>query len=435
MNTAWLGYRCSLCGAEYAPTFDAYVCPLHGERGNLDIVLDYAALRARHSPADFAEGEPSLWRYLPLLPVDDPGLEGTPLRAAGWTPLYQLAGRSPSPPAPPPQGEGRHGAGAALSEFGEVWLKDDGRNPTASFKDRASAVVVARAREMRAGVVVTASTGNAGAALAGMAAAAGQPAVIFAPENAPPAKVAQLLIFGARVLLVRGNYDQAFDLSVEAAREFGWYCRNTGYNAFTLEGKKTAAYEICAQLAAARGAGGFAAPEAIFVSVGDGNIISGVHKGLKDLAALGWIEQMPRLFGVQALGSAACANAWAAGGEIITPVEANTLADSISVDLPRDGVRAVRAARETGGAFVVVSDDDILAAIAALGRQAVFAEPAGAAAYAGLAKAAAQGLVNSDETVVVLNTGSGLKDVRAARQAVAAAPVIEPTMEAVRRAI
>ncbi len=258
---------------------------------------------------------------------------------------------------------------------------------------------------------------------------------IFAAEDAAAGKVAQLLIFGARVLLVRGNYDAAFDLSIQAAREFGWYCRNTGYNAFTLEGKKTAAYEICEQLGRARGVGGFAAPDAIFVSVGDGNILSGVHKGLKDLTALGWIDRMPRLFGVQAAGSAACANAWAAGTETITPVAANTLADSISVDLPRDGVRAVRAVRETSGAFVVVSDDDILAAIAALGRQAVFAEPAGAAAYAGLVQAVERGLVRSDETIVVLNTGNGLKDVRAATRAVRAAAVIEPTLEAVRAAL
>src|SRR6266849_2978162 len=159
-------------------------------------------------------------------------------------------------------------------------------------------------------MVVTAPPGNPGAALAGMAAAVGQPAVIFAPETSPPAKVAQLLIFGARVLLVRGNYDQAFDLSLEASRAFGWYCRNTGYNPFTAEGKKTASFEICEQLTAWRpptGAG-WAAPDRIFVSVGDGNIISGIHKGLKDLATLGWIDHLPKLMGVQAVGSAAVAN-------------------------------------------------------------------------------------------------------------------------------
>jgi threonine synthase len=419
--THFLAYRCSLCGAEYAPDYAGYVCPHHGDSGNLDVVLDYAAIRRSASPAALAaSADPSLWRYLPLLPVGDPGCQGTPLRAAGGTPLYQAD---------------RLGRALGLSR---LWLKDDGRNPTASFKDRASAIVVARAREIGAAVVVTASTGNAGAALAGLAGAVSQPAVIFAPESAPPAKVAQLLIFGARVLLVRGNYDQAFDLSVSAAREFGWYCRNTGYNAFTVEGKKTAAFEICEQLSRAQGGvgAGWAAPDCLFVSVGDGNILSGLHKGFKDLAALGWIDRVPRLMAVQAEGSAACARAWAAGTETITPVAADTLADSISVDLPRDGVRAVRAARETGGAFITVSDDEILAAIVALGRDAaVFAEPAGAAAYAGLIRAVQKGLIRSDESIVVLNTGSGLKDVKAAMRAAGAPTVIEPELSAVRAAL
>jgi threonine synthase len=186
----------------------------------------------------------------------------------------------------------------------QLWLKDESRNPTASFKDRASAVVVARARQANAKIVVTASTGNAGAALAGMAAAVGQEAVIFAPRTAPAAKVAQLLVFGAKVILVDGNYDQAFDLSLQAADEFGWYCRNTGYNPFTAEGKKTAAYEIWEWMGAAFQPSSDPAPLNIFVSVGDGNIISGIHKGFKDLMALGWLEQMPHLFGVQALDHA-----------------------------------------------------------------------------------------------------------------------------------
>ncbi len=204
----------------------------------------------------------------------------------------------------------------------QLWLKDESRNPTASFKDRASAVVVARARQEDAKVVVTASTGNAGAALAGMAAAVGQEAVIFAPRTAPAAKVAQLLVFGAKVILVDGNYDQAFDLSTQAAEEFGWYCRNTGYNPFTAEGKKTAAYEIWEWMSTSPQSSSNPEPLNIFVSVGDGNIISGIHKGFKDLLALGWLEQMPRLFGVQAQGSAAIANAFFAGDERIIPVSA-----------------------------------------------------------------------------------------------------------------
>lgn len=413
----FLGYQCSLCGKHYDEDEVQYVCPQDG--GNLDILLDISTIRKNFAPEDIISGtEPSLWRYLPLLPVDEPGGSGTPFRAAGWTPLF-------SPPA-------------LKKDLGldYLWIKDESRNPTASFKDRASAVVVARARQINADVVVTASTGNAGAALAGMAAAVGQKAVIFAPRSAPPAKIAQLLIFGAQVILVDGTYDEAFDLTIEAAREFGWYCRNTGYNPFTLEGKKTAALEIWEAMQ--RGFVEYSPqnkPLSVFVSVGDGNIISGLHKGFKDLYELGWLETIPRIYGIQSEGSAAIYNAYAAGTEIITPVSAQTLADSISVDLPRDGIRAVRAARQTGGAYLRVSDQEILKAIAALGRVGIFAEPAGATAYAGLVEALAQGVIGPEDPVLVINTGSGLKDTKAAMLAVPEAPVIQPTLEAVRKVI
>jgi threonine synthase len=407
-----LGFRCSLCGREYGPTEVTYNRPSDG--GNLDVVLDYAAINKATLPAQiFASAEPSLWRYLPLLPVGDPGGLGTPLRAAGWTPVFT-----------PPAIRGQLGLPG-------LWVKDESRNPTASFKDRASAVVVGRAREDGAEVVVTASTGNAGAALAGMAAAVSQKAVIFAPRTAPPAKIAQLLIFGAQVLLVDGTYDEAFDLTIQAAQEFGWYCRNTGYNPFTAEGKKTAAFEIWEWHYSA----GLPFPISdlkVFVSVGDGNIISGIHKGFKDLLALGWIEALPQIYGIQAEGSAAIANAYFAGVEEITPVSASTVADSISVDLPRDGVRAVRAVPHTNGRYLTVSDNEILAAIAALGKAGIFAEPAGATSFAGLCKAVQQGAIGPDDKVLVLNTGSGLKDVRAAMQAVVAAPIIKPSLAAVR---
>jgi threonine synthase len=288
---------------------------------------------------------------------------------------------------------------------------------------------VTRAREIGAHVVVTASTGNAGAALAGMAAAVGHRAVIFAPRTAPPAKIAQLRVYGAEVLLVDGNYDQAFDLSIQVADEFGWYCRNTGYNPFTAEGKKTASFEIWENILLPRYYG--RRPLSIFVSVGDGNIISGLHKGFVDLQRIGWLETMPRLYGVQAEGSAAVANAFKAGSDTILPVSAKTVADSISVDLPRDGYRALRAVRETMGGYVVVSDAEILAAITRLGKIGIFAEPAGSAAFAGLVKAISEGSLEPDDPVVVMVTGNGLKDVGAAQEAAGEAPIIEPTLQAV----
>ena len=409
----FLGYQCSVCGGQYGPDEITYTCPKDG--GNLDIVLDYGAICKYVQPElIFRQDEPSLWRYLPLLPIQDPGGYGTPLHAAGWTPVFK-----------PPR---------LAAELGvdKLWVKDESRNPTASFKDRASAIVVGRAREIHAEVVVTASTGNAGAALAGMSAAIGQKAIIFAPKTAPPAKIAQLVVFGARVILVDGTYDDAFDWTIQAAQEFGWYCRNTGYNPFTAEGKKTAAFEIWEWMSIDKIPHSPSKPLTVFVSVGDGNIISGIHKGFKDLHALGWLESMPRLIGVQAEGSAAIANAFKAGNEQIIPVQATTLADSISVDLPRDGLRAVRAATQTGGAYITVSDQEILAGIAALGPCGIFAEPAGATAYAGLVKALQSGLVQRDDSILVLNTGSGLKDVKAAMQATQPAPVIEPSLAAVK---
>jgi threonine synthase len=268
-----------------------------------------------------------------------------------------------------------------------------------------------------------------------MAAAVDHPAVIFAPKSAPPAKIAQLLIFGATVLLVDGNYDQAVELAMEASREFGWYCRNTGFNPFTAEGKKTASFEIWEQLVNSGKVNNSVKPLSVFASVGDGNIISGIHKGFKDLLALGWIERPPRIFGVQADGSAAIANAFAAQIETISPVAADTFADSISVDMPSDGVRALRAATQTGGEYITVSDDEILSAIAALGVSGIFAEPAGATSYAGLVKAVKAGQILPDDPVVVVVTGNGLKDVGAAMKAVDQAQVIEPTLKDLKRVL
>jgi threonine synthase len=405
------GYQCALCATRYEPEEVQYLCPKDG--ANLNVVFDYTAISRTVRMDDItASHDYSMWRYLPLLPVDNPGADNTPLRAVGWTPVYR-----------PPLLKDQLG-------LTDLWLKDESRNPSASFKDRASALVIARAREIGAEVVVTASTGNAGAALASMAAAVGHRAVIFAPKTAPPAKVAQLLVFGAQVILVDGNYDAAFDLSVQASQQYGWYCRNTGFNPFTAEGKKTAAFEIWESVILPNR---LDRPLSVFISVGDGNIISGIHKGFKDLQEVGWCDTMPHLYAVQAEGSASVSNAFFDRQEEVQAVEANTLADSISVNLPRDGMRAVQAVRQTGGDCIVVKDDHILRAIADLGKAGIFAEPAGAAAYAGLCAAVEQGKIKSDDPVLVLNTGSGLKDTRAAMMSVAEAPVIEPNLAALDR--
>ena len=387
--------KCLICGKEYATDEIEYVCPDHGNEGIVDVRYDYNLIKTRISQESLAKNEDyTIWRYKPLLPIAADA--AVPPLSIGWTPLYD--------------------APRLAEKLGlqHVWVKDDGRLPTASFKDRASAIAVVKAQEKGAAIITTASTGNAAAALSGICASVEQPNVIFVPESAPQAKIAQLLVYGSTVLLVKGTYDDAFELCLEAAAEYGWYNRNTAYNPYMTEGKKTAVYEICEQL-------NWNAPDAIFVSVGDGCIIGGLHKGLKDLLALGWIDRMPRIMGVQAAGSAFMYEAWRDGEDVLTkaPVSGVTVADSISAGLPRDRIKALAAVTETGGAYVRVSDDEILEAIPALARGVgVFAEPAGAAAYAGLIKAVEDGLVSPDDHIVVLNTGNGLKDIKGAMKSV-----------------
>ncbi|CAG0927822.1 threonine synthase [Thermoflexales bacterium] len=402
--------KCLICGKEYAPHEIDYVCPDHGDEGIVDVQYDYDLIGRRLNPQMLEQNpDRTIWRYRPLLPIA-PESPVPPLTVGG-TPLYKTDRL------------------AAILKMKHVWVKDDGRLPTASFKDRASAIAVVKGRERKAEIITTASTGNAAAALAGLCASVGQRNVIFVPQSAPPAKIAQLLVFGSTVLLVRGTYDDAFELCLQAAKEFGWYNRNTGYNPYMTEGKKTASLEICEQL-------GWDAPDRIFVSVGDGCIIGGLHKGLKDLMALGWINKLPKLMGVQAAGSAALYDAWRSNMNAMDmqPIDAQTIADSISAGLPRDRIKALAAVRETDGAYIKVSDEEILAAIPVLGQNAgVFAEPAGAASYAGLVKAVAEGLVNPDERIVVLVTGNGLKDVASARKSVGEPFVVNKDLNDVKR--
>jgi len=387
--------KCLICGKEYATDEIEYICPDHGNEGIVDVRYDYELIGSRISRESLAQNpDTTVWRYKPLLPVE-PDAAVPPLTIGG-TPLYKTD---------------RLAAELGLKH---VWVKDDGRLPTASFKDRASVMAVIKAQEKGAAIITTASTGNAAAALSGICASVKQPNVIFVPEKAPQAKIAQLLVFGSTVMLVKGTYDDAFELCLQAAAEYGWYNRNTAFNPYMTEGKKTAVYEICEQLH-------WNAPDAIFVSVGDGCIIGGLHKGLKDLLALGWIDHMPRIYGVQAEGSAFMYEAWRDGENVLTkaPVSGITVADSISAGLPRDRIKALAAVIETNGAYVCVSDDDILASIPALARATgVFAEPAGAAAHTGLLKAVELGLVSADDRIVVLNTGNGLKDVAGAMKSV-----------------
>ncbi len=283
--------------------------------------------------------------------------------------------------------------------FKNLFIKDDGANPTASFKDRASFLVSAAAKKFNITDITLASTGNAGSSMAGIGAAAGQNITLFLPEAAPPAKLVQALQYGATVYRVNGNYDKAYDLSMEFSKKKGGINRNTAYNPLTIEGKKTVSLELFKQLEKA--------PDVVFVSVGDGCIIAGVYKGFRDLKKLGIIPEVPKIIGVQAENSDALTRAFRTGQFVNIPT--STVADSICVDVPRNGVHALAQLKEFNGEMITVSDDEIIQAQADLSSSTgLFTEPAGATAFAGFKKAASG--LDPDEVVVILTTGNGLKD-------------------------
>src|SRR5436309_13225527 len=377
--------QCVLCGTSYDPAEVEYTCPACGPPGVLAVHYDYEQVAPHISRTQLSENhEQTAWRYRALLPISYSHKNIPPL-ATGGTPLYAVE---------------RLRSHLGMSA---LWLKDDTRNPSASLKDRASMVAVVLAGGK---TVACASTGNAASSLAVQAAAVGLPCYIFVPYNAPRAKVVQLLMCGATVFAVQGSYDDAFDLCIEACNTFGWYNRNTGYNPYLVEGKKTVGLEIAEQL-------DWQVPDTVLVPTGDGCIISGVYRGFEDFYRLGMIECIPRLIAIQAEGSPAIVRALEGDG-VVRPCEARTIADGISVGLPRNGAMAVRHIRASGGFGVTVSDAEILAAEKELARlTGVFAEPSGAASYAGLLRLLEEGKVARDERVVLLVTGSGLKSIDA----------------------
>src|SRR6266849_5201552 len=377
--------QCVLCGASYDPVAVEYTCPACGPSGILAVHYDYEKVAPHIGRAQLAENhEQTAWRYRALLPISY-GHRAVPPLAIGGTPLYPVERLR------------------AYLGMQDLWLKDDTRNPSASHKDRASVIAVVLSQGK---TVACASTGNAASSLAVQAAAVGLPCYIFVPHNAPRAKVVQLLMCGATVFAVQGSYDDAFDLCIEACSTFGWYNRNTGYNPYLVEGKKTAGLEIAEQL-------DWQVPDSVLVPTGDGCIISGIYRGFEDLHRLGMIERMPRMIAVQAEGSPAIVRALEGDG-IVRPYPAQTVADGISVGLPRNGAMAVKHIRASGGFGVTVSDEQILAAEKELARQTgVFAEPSGAASYAGLLRLRDEGKITQDERVVLLVTGSGLKSIDA----------------------
>ncbi len=402
-------YQCTDCGKKYDGSKTLYLCPECSKintttappKGVLKIIYDYQNLKENHfNYLKIKENE-----FLDLMPIHS--LNSFPILKVGNTPLYCFS-KLENKDLP----------------F-KIYLKDDSQNPTFSFKDRASAVVSAYAKEQGYKTIVAASTGNAGSSLAGICAAQNQKAIIMVPEAAPIAKLTQIIMYGATIIPVKGTYDDAFDLSIKATEEFGWYNRNTAFNPLTIEGKKTVSFELFEQL-------GYQLPDRIFVPVGDGVIISGVYKGFEDLLELGIIEKMPIIIMVQSNGSDNLISNLETNNFYSKP--SNTLADSISVDIPRNFYMAKQFITKYKGEYLTVSDDEILEASQILSKNTgIFAEPAAATAFAGLLSYQAKKLLENNSKNIVLLTGSGLKDLKSVHTLLNIPKSIEPNVMNLRK--
>jgi threonine synthase len=407
---------CIHCGATFPganlATAEAtwMTCPRCGPAdGILDISYHLDRVRDAWKAEPLERRPRNHWRYAELLP-----LEANSVRRdwpVGYTPIIDSQRL------------------ARQLGIGQLLFKDEGRNPTASFKDRASSVGVAHALQVGAKTIACASTGNAASSLAGHAALAGLPAMIFVPQTAPEPKVAQLQVFGATVFAVKSTYDAAYDLCSKACREFGWYNRNCAINPVLVEGKKTAGLEIAEQC---RDIG--IVPDWVAVSVGDGCTIAGIWKGLCEMHELGVIDRLPRLLAAQAAGVNPLKHAME-HDRLPPPGDGKTIADSIDVHVPRNWRKAIRAIRESNGVLVAASDEAILDAMRLAGRHGMFAEPAAAAALAGVVSAIESKTIGPHDRVLVMITGSGLKDTKNAIRAAGKPIAIEPNVGAVEDAL
>lgn len=400
-----LALECTVCGERYEPEGIQYTCERHDDplEGVFDVIYDYDIVQERFDGA--VGGDiPSMWKYRPFLPVEE---EAEPITLnEGGTDLFDAPRLS--------------------EELGvEVRVKDDSRNPTASFKDRASSVSVTKAQHHGHEIVICASTGNAAASLAGYAARGGLDCRIFVPESAPAGKLAQPLVYGADVLQVQGSYAEAFALSMEATAHYGWYNRNAGYNPYQVEGKRTSGFEIAEQTRDDPA-------DWVVVSVGDGCTIAGIWKGLREFAELGYIDEAPKVLGVQAEGASLIHDVF--HGAVEPEEVAETLADSIAVAKPANLDKAVNAMRESGGDCVAVPDQTILDGEVLLGStEGLYGEPAAAATVAGAQTAIEEGIIDRAESVVLLSSGYGLKDTENARLAAGDPYRIDPSLSAVER--
>jgi len=387
-----LKLKCVKCGAEYAEDEVQYVCPTCGIDGILDVVYDYELIGKELTKEYLLNHEhKSMNRYFPILPVER--MDSFEPLQVGYTPLYTVQKLREQ------------------LQLDNLYVKDDSRNPTLSFKDRASAVGIAKAKELKRNIITAASTGNAASSISGFAASAGMESIIFVPKTAPEAKVTQLLVFGSTVFLVDGTYDEAFELCFKAAEKFGWYNRSCAVNPYLVEGKKTVAFEIIEQL-------DFRVPDYVVMAVGDGCSISGAYKGFVEFHKLGIIDKTPKMIGIQAAESNPVTRACNKNTYEFEYRKPETVADSISVGVPRNGIKALNTIKESGGYMIDVSDEEIIDTIKYLASNSgIFGEPAGVTGFAGVRKLKKLGLVNKEDLIVTVVTGSGLKDLKTAQLA------------------
>lgn len=402
MNKFVVGYRCTVCGKFFKTQEAMMTCPDCGEKGILDVEYDYEELKKVLTLDYFNKNKNySMWRYYPIMGIEEDHIDE--MLRIGWTPLVKSHN--------------------LVKELGlkELYIKDDGLNPSGSSKDRASGVAVLKAIEAGAKVISCSSTGNAASSCACHAAHMGIPAVIFVPKRAPIGKLTQISLYGATLVVVDGDYKAAFRLSKEAINKYGWYNRNAAINPFMVEGKKTVSFEIAEQL-------NFKPTDWVVVSVGDGCTVGGVYKGFYELQKLGLIEKVPKILGVQSTGCEPFVTA-ARENRPLEECEENTLADSIAVGIPRNPLKALRAVENSKGAWISVPDSEIIDSMSQLGRcEGIFGEPAAVTTLAGLKKALKTGVISKDESVTIIITGNGLKDPNNAQKAIVKPELMEPNI-------
>jgi threonine synthase len=399
------GLACRNCGVGQ-PLGLSYVCPACF--GPLEVTYDLALAAATFTRESIARRAPGIWRYLELLPV-----EHVPARslAVGGTPLVSADRLAPT------------------LGIEHLWIKDDTRNPTLSFKDRPAALAAARAAEFGVPALACASTGNLAGATAAAAAAAGLPAYVFIPADLETAKVDHALAYGATVVPIDGTYDDVNRLCLEIADETGWGFVNINLRPFYAEGSKTLAYEIAESL-------GWRSPDVVVAPVASGAMFTRVARGFEELAELGLVERRPiRFVGGQAAGCAPVATAFERGAVDFEPVrQPDTFVRSLAIGNPADGRHAVELARASGGSIEAIGDGETAARIRDVARlEGLYPETAGGVTLGAVAAARARGVIRDSDEVVALLTGNGLKtpDARTLGEtAPRLAPVLRPSLSA-----